>query len=242
MICGKINHSRGESSESRILVFANDAGGFMRSYLVFIAVAGFAGCAYDAAPITTGAVPVVASYTNKIPGKYALIVDAGELNKVIHPRGVACSAHSYPLNMSEGFRSSVRATFSNIVDQLEDVPSPLSPTTLRANGYRGQIIVRGESLEGKLIAIPGFWVPSISTTIQLSASIVVDGPEGRLLGRTVEGLAERESEAGTLCSGGAASVEEASSQALRKAMQQLGETLANADQLHRDPSKITRLR
>ena len=189
------------------------------------------GCAYDAKPITTGAVNVVAAYSDKIPGKYALVIEPGELNKVIRPRGVNCSAHSYPLNMSEGFRSSVRTTFANLVEKLDEVPEPLQPQTLRANGYRGQIIVRGESLEGKLIAIPGFWNANISATVQMSASLTVDGPDGRLVGKTVEGLAEREADAGAFCAGGAESVEDAATQAARKLMVQLGETLANSDKL-----------
>jgi hypothetical protein len=193
------------------------------------------GCAYDAKPITTGAVNVVAAYTEKVPGRYALFVEAGELNKIIRPRGLECSAHSFPLDMTESFRSSVAATLGNVVDQVELVATPLQPATLRANGYVGQIAVRGESLEGKLAAIPGFWKATISTTIQISASITVDGPSGRLVGKTVEGIAEREADAGPFCSGGAASVEDAATQAMRKLMQQLGEALANSDRL-REPN------
>lgn len=201
---------------------------FLANVLVATAIGG---CAYDAKPVLTGSVNVVTAYSNKIPGKFALFVEPGELNKIIRPRGTNCAAHSYPLNMTEGFRSSVRATFGNIVENIEEVASPLQGASLRANGYKGQIIVRGEALEGKLVAIPGFWTANISTTIQMSASVTVDGHDGRLVGKTVEGMAERESEAGPFCSGGAASVEEAATQALRKLVQQLGETVGNADRL-----------
>lgn len=189
------------------------------------------GCAYNAKPISTGAVSIVAAHSQKAAGRYALYVDPGELNKVIRPRGVNCSAHSYPLNMSEGFRSSVRATLGNVFEQLEDVSTPLQGTTLRSAGYRGQIIVKGENLEGRLVAVPGFWNATISTTIQLSASVTVDAAEGRIVGKTLEGIAERESDAGPMCSGGAASVEEAATEAMRKLMVQIGETVANTDRL-----------
>jgi len=192
-----------------------------------------AGCAYEAKPISTGVVSIVSAYTEKIPGKFALVIQPSELNKVIRPRGVACSAHSYPLNLSESFQSSVRTTLNNLVERLEEIQSPLSSEVLRAQGYKGQILVRGESLEGKLIAVPGFWTANISTTVHMTASIVVDGQGGRLVGKTVEGIAEREAEAGGFCEGGAASLEEASTQAMRKLMVQLGEALANSDRLRR---------
>lgn len=107
----------------------------------------------------------------------------------------------------------------------------MSIDVLRAQGYRGQIVVKGEGLESKLVAIPGFWQANISTTVVLTASVSVDGPQGRVVGRTVEGAAERETEAGPFCSGGAASVEEASGQAMQKLLVQIGEAVANSDKL-----------
>jgi len=198
---------------------------------VAAAAVTLAACAYNAAPVSTGSVNIVSAYSSKIPGRYALVIEPGELSKVIRPRGVQCAAHNYPLDMRDGFRSSVRSTLANVFENIEEVPSPVQADTLRAQGYRGQIIVRGETLEGKLIAVPGFWTASISTTIEVAASITVDGPNGRLVGKTVGGSAEREAEAGPLCSGGAASVEEASTQALKKLLLQLGETAANSDRL-----------
>lgn len=174
---------------------------------------------------------VTSSYSEKVPGKFALYVEAGEFNKVIHPRGLQCAAHSYPLNISEGFRSSARITLANLVESVEFVDVPMSIDVLRAQGYRGQIVVKGEGLESKLVAIPGFWQANISTTVVLTASVSVDGPQGRVVGRTVEGAAERETEAGPFCSGGAASVEEASGQAMRKLLVQIGEAVANSDKL-----------
>lgn len=64
----------------------------MGAFMHRIAVAGLAcclvGCAYGAKPILTGAVNVTSSYSEKVPGKFALYVEAGGFDKVIHPRGL----------------------------------------------------------------------------------------------------------------------------------------------------------
>lgn len=203
----------------------------MRSLLAVTVAALLSGCAYSAAPISTGAVNVVTSYGTRVPGRYALFVDGTEFNKTIRPRGLNCAAHTYPLQMSDGLTASVQSTLSNLVEQVELTPVPLDGPSLRSKGYAGLITVRAENLDGKLIAIEGFWGVTISTTVQLTASVSIDSPSGRLAGRTLEGIAEREADAGAFCSGGAESVEDASRQALRKLMVQLGEAVANSDRV-----------
>lgn len=203
----------------------------MRNMMAVGAILALAGCAYEAKPISTGSVSVVSSFTEKLPGRYALYIETTELSKVVRAQCVNCAAHTYPLDMSEGFRSSVRATFANLIDTIEEVPAPLDAGTLQAQGFKGQIIVRGDSLEGKLVAIPGFWQATISSTVRASASVIVDGQAGRLVGKTVEGMSEREADAGAFCSGGAAAVDSAASEALRKLVMQLGETVSNSERL-----------
>ncbi len=203
----------------------------IRIMLASMAALALSGCAYEAKPISTGSVSVVSSYTEKLPGRYALYVETTELSKIVRAQGVNCAAHTYPLDMTEGFRSSVRATLANQIETVEEVTAPLDASTLQAQGFKGQIIVRGDGLEGKLVAIPGFWQATISSTVRASASVIVDGPSGRLVGKSVEGMAEREAEAGAFCSGGAAAVDSAASEALRKLVMQLGETVANSERL-----------
>jgi hypothetical protein len=90
------------------------------------------------------------------------------------------------------------------------------------------ILVRGESLDGKIMAIPGFWQSTMSARVTITAGISVDSGAGRLLGQSVEGNAESEAGVGLMCSGGADAMAQAAEEALKKTMQRLGEALTNS--------------
>ena len=47
--------------------------------------------------------------------------------------------------------------------------------------------IMSEDIYSPLRAVPGFWDAGIETEIELSISITVDEPHGRLLGTTVSG-------------------------------------------------------
>ena len=40
------------------------------------------------------------------------------------------------------------------------------------------IVVRGEEINGRLRAVPGFWTAGMETDVQMDASIVIDGRKG----------------------------------------------------------------
>lgn len=186
------------------------------------------GCAYRANPVPAPALSVYSSYGEKLPGRYALLVEGGELSKSIRPTGLACAAHTFPLDLSQSFATSVQGTIANLVNAVQVVPSPLDRNQLRAGGYRAMIIVRGDSLEGKIVAVPGFWQATMSARVTITAGISVDSTGGRLLGQSVEGSAEFEASIGFACSGGANAMGEAAEDAMKKTMERLGEALTNS--------------
>src|SRR5664279_2465304 len=97
--------------------------------ITFVALFGaliVGGCAYKADPIAAPSYNVVTSFSNKMPGKWLLAVDAQPLNQTIRPSGYACVAHSFPLELSDAFKISVSQTLKNVFEQIEDIPAPIS--------------------------------------------------------------------------------------------------------------------
>ncbi|MGO4835967.1 hypothetical protein AB4144_27370 [Rhizobiaceae sp. 2RAB30] len=188
-------------------------------------------CQYKAEPPAIGAFNVYSSYDQKLPGKYLLHVDGSQLNRNIKPSDMNCAAHTYPLSLSASFKESTRQTFSNLVDDLEVVDNPVDRSELAARSARGMIIVRGEQVIGKLRAVPGFWSVGIETDVEIVASIAVDGRNGRLLGSTVSGRGVAQTDAGAACEGGAESLTESASAAMRQTLGRLGEALNNSERV-----------
>ncbi|MER8867966.1 hypothetical protein NKI19_30460 [Mesorhizobium sp. M0751] len=202
-----------------------------RKLAVLAAAFALAGCQYKAEPMPMAAYNVYSSYGEKLPGKYLLFIDSTVLNRSIKPSDLNCAAHSYPIDMRSGFSGSVRKTLETLVAELEIVDQPVDAAGLAERKSRGMIVVKGEELNARLRVVPGFWSAGIETDVDLVASIIVDGRNGRLLGSTVEGQGNAQGDAGVLCEGGAKSLTESAEKALKQAVGRLGEALTNSERV-----------
>lgn len=206
----------------------------MKRSVAALTVAGLlAGCQYRAEPPAIGAFNVYSSFEQKLPGRYLLFVDGLALNRDIKPSDMACAAHTYPLALSNSFAESTRQTFANLVEELQVVSEPVDRVGLAEQKARGMIIVRGENTIGRLRVVPGFWSAGMETDVEIVASIVVDGRNGRLLGQTVSGRGVAQSDAGAACEGGAKSLSQSASDAMRQTLGRLGESLANSERVRK---------
>lgn len=210
-------------------------GAFMKLRFIFLAAAAaaLAGCQHEAKPLSVASYNVYSSYADKLPGRYLLYVDGTKLNKDVKPSDFNCAAWTYPLKLSDGFSGSVAKTFSNLVTELEQVPTPPTADQLKAKGARGLIIVRGEDVNGRLRVVPGFWQAGMDGEVEIAASIIVDGPKGRLLGTTVSGDGNAQTGAGGFCEGGANSLVQSSEQAMKEVVGRLGEALVNSERVRK---------
>jgi hypothetical protein len=200
-------------------------------FLALIGATMLMGCAYKADPLAAPSFNAVTSFSTKIPGKWLLAVDASPLNQTIKPSGYQCSAHSFPLELNDAFKTSVAETLKNIFDQTEVIPTPIPGDQAQRRGARGVVVIRGEEVRGRLDVQPGFWQANIKTEVVIVASTYVDGPAGRIFGATVEGQGIADAEAGFMCDGGAKSLVNASSIAMRDAMRKIAEALGNSERL-----------
>jgi hypothetical protein len=113
------------------------------------------GCAYEAKPTSVPAFDTVTSFSNKISGKWLLYVEGSRMDAIVRARDANCSAHTFPLQGSGAFASSVRQTLANLFDRIEEVSSPPPLNEVRAKGARGVVVVRAERLDGFVQLVPG---------------------------------------------------------------------------------------
>jgi hypothetical protein len=188
-------------------------------------------CAYN---VPVGSAPnlnVYSSYTEKVAGSYALFVDTNSFMKTVKSTGYACSAHTYPLDLRNSFREATVKTVQQLVENVEVVDHPLTSEELKQHNLMGQIIVRSDDLNARVQFVPGFWSASADANVELSASLTVDGHDGRLLGTTGEGAGNAQGEAGMYCGGGATTIGQATEKAVKQLLGQLGERLSNSPRL-----------
>jgi hypothetical protein len=189
------------------------------------------GCSYKVSAPIAPSYDVYSSYSDKVPGRWVVMVDGGQLKEDFKVSGYVCSAHTFPLDASQAFNASVTRTLENVVEYVEDVQSPLSRDQLASSGYAGLIRVSGEEIDADLEVVPGFWSAGMKAEVQLTAALAVDGPNGRLLGGRLSSEGNDDAEAGGACEGGAQAISKATEKALRRLMEELGEKISNEPRL-----------
>lgn len=203
----------------------------MRGIVALMGAAFLGGCAYSAEPSAAPEFAVYSNYAEVLPGRYLLYVSDNDTATEVRSDTYECSAHRYPLNLASSFQGSVVGTFNNLIEEVQLVDAPVPAETLSSQGARGMIIVRLEDVDTDVRYRMGLFSSEARVETELTASITVDGLEGRLLGRTVEADEDAQGSAGFACEGTADVLAESSQGAMENLMGRLGETLANAERL-----------
>lgn len=203
----------------------------VRQILTVGAVLVASGCSYTVPTDISPATNIYSNYSDKVSGRFALYVDADEMAGEFKVSGYACSAHTYPVDARSAFIGSVQNTMENVVEEVEIVPRPLDATTMQTRNLNGMILVEVQDLDIDLTVIPGFWSSEMEADAEITVSLVVDAPSGRMLGARVEGDDDYKVEAGGACEGGAIAIGKAVEEAMKEALERLGEKLSNSPRI-----------
>lgn len=195
------------------------------------AVLFLGGCSYQASAPVSPAYDVYSNYPDKIPGRFALHVDADDLNGEARVRGLSCSAHTYTVEGESAFVQSTLRTIENLVRSVQLVDDPLDRANMLAGGYDGMVMVNVEDFDASVQVIPGFWTSTMEADVDLAAGVTVDGTDGRLMGTTVSASEDAESASGGSCGIGAEAASEATGAAIEELMGRLGERLTNSQRV-----------
>jgi len=195
------------------------------------AVVFLSGCTYKAATNVNPATNIYSNYSDKVPGKYALYVDAEEMADTFKVTGYACGAHNYPVDARNAFSVSVKQTLENIIEYVEVVDNPLDRNGILAHELDGMIVVEADKLEIDLIVIAGFWTSQMKADAEITVKVQVDNESGRLLGTSVEGDDDYVADAGGACGGGATAIGTAIEKAMKEVLERMGERISNSPRL-----------
>jgi hypothetical protein len=190
-----------------------------------------AGCSYKAVPAGNPPSDVYSSYEEPVPGHFTLLVDDEAMLGTFQVPGYTCSLYSYPLDARTAFSDAVTRTVERVVESADPAPSAGLNEESVALGGRGVIRVKGEGLDVDLRVASGFLSGQMEAQVAMTASVQVDGPEGRLFGSTVSGEGRERAGTGLACAGGAVAVREAAEKALETLSRQLAEGISNAPRL-----------
>ncbi|MBI5886650.1 MAG: hypothetical protein HZB85_08760 [Deltaproteobacteria bacterium] len=197
------------------------------------------GCAYNVQPVSTKAINIYSSYENKVPGQFAVVLDDSirNVNREVKPVSYACSAHSYPISLSDSIAVSVKHTLDSVFESTVEQSTVPSGEAMTRLGLRGVVLVRMDDFSPRLFCSWGFWSGTCSGSTDISFGVYIRGINGTLLATSVSGSKTFDGDSGGACGGGANVLSESITRATRDALERLAERVANSPQLRPNDGK-----
>ena len=174
---------------------------------ILVMCIGITGCGYITTVNTVSGINVYSSYEEKIPGRFALVVDSQPelLTKKVKASSFTCSAHNFPIALSNTFESSIYEATKSIYEEVSTRVTIPSKEELSV-----YLLVKATHFEPKVTFIPGFFSGNVSTSADIGFEFSVRDRENKLiLSSAVSASRSSDGEAGGACEGGATSLSEA---------------------------------
>jgi len=200
-------------------------------YRILISVAlsatALAACTYPVETPPAEAVPVITAYTDRVPGKWALIVDAAKANAALEDTGTRCSQSDYPLDLAKTFTETADATFRTVAEDIRVSDHALSKSELLSGGYAGVIIVSVSDLKAR-IKTNGVVESRAAAETQIEGAILVIKGGERMVDTRQSGKGQAERDTHIDCSGAGEAAAAASDAAVQEVIGKLAEQFANS--------------
>ena len=177
-----------------------------------------AGCSYNAAVTPPPPAPIETSLEAPLPGPVGLFVDTSELDRHRRAHPGPCNGHVFEVDASAAFRTAALASLRQVFDPIAPDDSA-APRTIRLAvedvDYRGKIEV-------------GLLETVFRATAELSASLLIEGPDGKIYETSREATGKAEDVLALTCDNIPAILATAMGEAMRNLLADLSERAANA--------------
>jgi hypothetical protein len=194
---------------------------------VVLLAAGLAACTYPVETPPAEAAPVITAYTDRVPGKWVLIVDAAKATTTLQDAGTRCSQSDYPLDLAKTFTETADATFKTVGDDVRVSDHALSKAELMSGGYSGVIVVSVAGLKASIKTNGVVEARAVAETEIEGEILVIKGGE-RMVDSRQKGKGDAERDTHIDCSGTGEAAAAASDAAVQDVVGKLAEQFANS--------------
>lgn len=156
-----------------------------------------AGCS---APVKVAA-PRTGVYETKVPGNYAVMLQAGAWHKGVESKGFTCSAWTFETNFDDAYKVAAEEAFRGGFEKVDFTPVELTPDEVAAKGYDAQIILYQGGLDAQFVIREDFFSASMIAEVGMDGVVAVTSPEGLVAQQSPRGQGKYEKSL-MLCSEG----------------------------------------
>lgn len=201
---------------------------------VALAAGTLSACSYNAVPPTAVGSNFYSTNEEKITGRFLFSVDDTSLSKMRVAdavKGYICGAHKVPIDAEEPLKSSIQQTLPLVFEEIEMVATAPGSETMRRDGVAGFVLVKVDNFQPTVSYSQKFFGADANASVDLSLGVVVTGQEGKLLATSVNASRSKMTDGGMFCEGGADAMAQATSLAIREALERVAERLSGSQKV-----------
>ena len=204
-----------------------------RLCLTLFVVLSVANCSYKVPTKTSPAVNVYSSYDDKIPAKFAVVVDSNcEVQRDVSPSSYVCSAHSYPISTDQCIVTSVVETSRSVFNEVVETSNIPTQQEMQQSNMEGCVYVSLKRFEPSIRFAQKFWGATAIASCDIVLEVkVIDENRKKMLVTTVGANRTVDGEGGIGCGGGSEVLSDAIYQTLRDLMERYAERVSNSYKL-----------
>lgn len=210
----------------------------IRRVVLLVAVTStLTACGDNSAPLAVPTPMPITAYTERIPGRWALVVDTDGASADVTPSGMRCEHFDYPLDLGTPLRQAGLEALGQAAAEMRVVDHRLSRSELESQNITGVVVLRLSNVHASADA-GGLLTPSIHASVDLVAELAVQRDGQQIFESTETGKGEAVRSLGLTCSGADDALRSAAATALEDALRKLAERFANAPALRNPGSRF----
>ncbi len=186
-----------------------------------------AGCSYEVSNDAPEAPAPYLAYTNRIPGKWLLLVDAKAAIAQPAIAETRCNQFDYAMDFTKAFERSAMAAFGKAADEVRFSDHALSRTEFAADGYTGIIRLNVTAFRPRA-KVEGFVDATAEAVTEIDGTISVVKGGRAMVDETQSGIGKGTRETGPICGGAADAMSDATVAAMQDLVRKMAEDFANS--------------
>jgi len=186
-----------------------------------------ASCSYQVANEPPQAPDPFTAYTDKVPGKWVLLVDAEGLKAEPQAPELRCNQFGYPMDLSKPFVKLAASTFEKVADDVRPFDHQLSRAEIASNGFTGEIAIHITEFRPR-VKVDGVLDATATADTEIAGTILVTKAGQRMLDVSEAAKGEGTRDAGIICGGAADALSDSSSAAMQDLVRKFAEQFANS--------------
>lgn len=186
-----------------------------------------AGCAYQVANDAPEAPAPYLAYTNRVPGKWLLLVDARAATAQPAIVEARCNQFDYAMDFTKSFQQSAIAAFGKAADEVRFSDHPLNRAEFAADGYTGVIRLNVTAFRPRA-KVEGFMDATADAVTEINGTISVVKGGQAMVDESQSGIGKGTRETGPICGGTADAMSDATIAAMQDLVRKMAEDFANS--------------